>query len=140
MATTIEYALMAGDAYLSTRYPINQFPIPDGWTEFFHVPDQSTSSIFQATSGFEAVSFKRTTATGTEIVISFAGTYPSDVTGDLAADLALAAGTLSDQLKQAAEYYLQVREANPNATITFTGHELKGPGSKYFPAPPHQPQ
>lgn len=51
MATTIEYALMAGRAYLSTRGKINWFPVPDGWTEFFHVPDPNVPD-FQATDGF----------------------------------------------------------------------------------------
>ncbi len=48
MVTTTEYALMAGASYISSRNPINQFPIPDGWTETSHVVDAS---------GFEAVSF-----------------------------------------------------------------------------------
>ncbi len=31
MATAIQYALMAGASYISTRAPINRFPIPEGW-------------------------------------------------------------------------------------------------------------
>ena len=31
MATTPEYALMAGVAYRDTRDEINRFPIPKGW-------------------------------------------------------------------------------------------------------------
>ena len=30
MVSTIEYALMAGRAYQTTRDPINQFPVPVG--------------------------------------------------------------------------------------------------------------
>ena len=130
MTTTIEYALMAGRAYLTTRDPINQFPIPREWSEFFHVPDPATPP-FQSTDGFEAVSFKRSTATGTEIVISFAGTYdkPANplLNPDMQTDFALAGGSLSAQLKQAADYYLAVKASSPaNATITFTGHSLGG--------------
>jgi hypothetical protein len=33
MATEIEYALMAGTSYVSTRSEINRFPAPQGWTE-----------------------------------------------------------------------------------------------------------
>ena len=33
MATDLEYALMAGDAYISTRSDRNQFPVPQGWIE-----------------------------------------------------------------------------------------------------------
>jgi Ca2+-binding RTX toxin-like protein len=122
MTTNVEYALMAGNAYISTRDKINLFPVPLGWTPFFPVPDPATADTFPVTAGFEAISFQN----GTEIVISFAGTYDKDITGDIAADIALATGVVSDQLKQAAEYYLQVRAANPGATITLTGHSLGG--------------
>lgn len=52
MVTTVEYALMAGRAYLTTRKAINQFPIPQGWAEIFHVPDPDNPS-FPVTDGFE---------------------------------------------------------------------------------------
>ena len=122
MTTEIEYALMAGASYISTRDPINQFPIPQGWTDYFHVPNNPDYPMFTADSGFEAISFTR----GTDIVISFAGTYMPDLTGDWVADAALAESWSSAQLTQAAEYYLQVKAANPNATITLTGHSLGG--------------
>lgn len=125
MISDVDYALMAGRAYESTRKAINWFPIPDGWQEFFHVPEPTIPG-FPATSGFEAVSFFNgpDVAHSTEIVISFAGTYDKDITGDIAADIGLATGFGSAQLLQAAEYYLQVKAANasnPNATITLTG-------------------
>ena len=71
MTTTIEYALMAGASYKSTRPDANKFSVPQGWTPFFPVPDTTTASVFTATNGFEARSFTN----GTEIVIFFAGTY-----------------------------------------------------------------
>ena len=41
MATTIiEYALMAGASYISTRDPKNQFPIPQGWDVTKHANPQ----------------------------------------------------------------------------------------------------
>lgn len=46
--------------------------------------------------------------------------------GDIGADLGLAAELGSSQLLQAAQYYLQIKTANPNATISFTGHSLGG--------------
>jgi Ca2+-binding RTX toxin-like protein len=125
MATAIEYALMAGHAYRTTRDEINWIPAPQGWTPFFPVPDPTTASAFPVTAGFEAVSF----VNGTEIVISFAGTGPGSL---LSADwihgnIPLASGNLSDQLKQAADYYLQVKASAPaGATISFTGHSLGG--------------
>jgi len=100
MVTTLELALMAGRAYESTRKEINWFPTSTSWVTDKHETDDS--------SGFEAISFVKegtTLKTSSEIVISFAGTNPSDISGDIAADLALAAGTISIQLKQAADYY-----------------------------------
>ena len=113
MISEIEYALMAGGSYISTRPEINQFPTPQNWVSFY---PQSLDT------GFEAVSFTNST----EIVISYAGTKDIYDTGDNAANIGLAAGLGSGQLKQAAEYYLQVKAANPGATITLTGHSLGG--------------
>jgi len=103
MATTLEYALMAGGSYVDARKPINWFPTPDGWTKSNHQAKDS---------GFEAISFTN----GTEIVISFAGTYDKDFTGDILADAGLALGGGSVQLTQAVDYYLQVRFQPVNAT------------------------
>ena len=63
--------------------------------------------------------------TGNEIVISFAGT-DGLFSVDNFANFGLATGFGSAQLNDAAAYYLQVRQANPNAIITFTGHSLGG--------------
>lgn len=117
MATQFEIycALMAGDSYISNRPDKNRFPIPNGWTT---VPG---SYVRDDSSGFEAVSFTN----GNQIVISFAGT-DSKSAADLAADIGLATGWGSEQLLQAAAYYMEVKAANPNAEITFTGHSLGG--------------
>ena len=66
MATDIEYALMAGASYISTRPDINKFPVPQGWVAVTNPP-----YFKDDTTGFEAIAFTN----GTEIVISFAGTY-----------------------------------------------------------------
>lgn len=112
MATELEYALAAGRVYQSTTGKINWFPDLQslGWTEYFSQ---------QETSGFEALSFQK----GNELIISFAGTG-SNV--DWWANGAGFSGVSSDQLRQAADYYLQVKAANPDATISFTGHSLGG--------------
>ena len=120
MATTLEYALLAGVSYRSTRTEINRFPIPTGWSE---IPNSHRNL---ADSGFEAIAFKK----GTDIVISYAGTNPNDGIlppgPDNTANIGLGTGFGSVQLLQATEYYLQVQAANPSATITFTGHSLGG--------------
>ncbi len=114
MATQLEYALMAGAAYRSTRDPNNRIPSPEnlGWTPIRY----ETQS-----SGFEAIAFQR----GNEIVISFAGTGQWV---DATADIALVLGAAPEQLKQAALYYEQIK-TNPlyaGAQISFTGHSLGG--------------
>lgn len=62
MTTLIEYALMSGASYISTRAEINQFPVPDSWSEIV------AKRALEPSSGFEATYF----INGSEIVISFA--------------------------------------------------------------------
>lgn len=114
MATEVEYALMAGRVYQSTRATINWLPDLQsrGWAEFFPVPPEQSS-------GFEAYSFSK----GNEIVISYAGTG-SNV--DWWANAGGFFGVTTEQLRQAADYYLQVKADNPGATISLTGHSLGG--------------
>ncbi len=107
------YSVLAGRAYLSTRAKENWFPVPEGWNEAV-----DRRSVLD--SGFEATYFQR----GDEIVIAFAGTGPG--LKDWDDNVLLGAGLGSQQLKDAAAYYMAVREANPNAKITLTGHSLGG--------------
>jgi Ca2+-binding RTX toxin-like protein len=113
MASEVEYALMAGRVYQSTRATINW--LPDlrsfGWSEDFAPQPQS--------SGFEAASFQK----GNEIVISFAGTG-SNV--DWWANAGGFFGVTTEQLRQAADYYLTVKAAHSEAIISLTGHSLGG--------------
>lgn len=96
MTTPIEYALMAGAAYIDTRDPKNRLPSPQGWVQSNHKSESS---------GFEAITFQN----GNQIVISYTGTYVKDRSGDIATDLALAAGNICDQLRQAADYYPAIK-------------------------------
>ena len=114
MPTITEYALLAGASYYDTRTAVNRFPLPQNWSVYSRVPQDGLT-------GFEAATFRN----GNDIVISFAGTYPTSA-GDQAANLGLATGYGSAQLLQAAEYYLQVKAANFGANITLTGHSLGG--------------
>ncbi|MDP2784201.1 MAG: DUF2974 domain-containing protein, partial [Sulfurimicrobium sp.] len=110
MATTIEYALLAGASYYDTRFAINRFPLPQNWSYVSRAQQDLTT-------GFEASAFTN----GSETVISYAGTGTAI---DWLANAGLAAGTGSAQLLQAAEYYLQVKATGAN--ITLTGHSLGG--------------
>ena len=116
MANDLEYALMAGRAYFTTRGAVNRFPDSiNGWEE---IDDKDTPD-----TGFEARTFRR----GNEIVIAYAGTYPPSG-ADLHADAALGTGQYSEQLLQAADYYLFIKD-HPDyagATISLTGHSLGG--------------
>ena len=108
----LDCAMMAGAAYRSTRLEKNSFPVPSGsgWEEILN-------SHTQKSSGFEAVSFRK----GNQIVISFAGTDPDDVSGDKVTCFNLGTGLFeSTQLKQAAEYYLKLKQKPENANATFT--------------------
>ena len=124
MASESEYVLMAGAVYISTRAKINQLSAPNGWEKVTMPQD---SYVSDPGSGFEAIAFYNT-ANPNEIVIAYAGTDPSDITGDWLANGGLATGAGSDQLVRAAEYYLAVKAANPDASITLTGHSLGGHG------------
>ena len=105
----------ARTTFQAARANINRFPLPAGWSEI-------VLSYVQRPSGFKAVSFER----GSEIVISFAGTNFTDVSDWTEANVPLAFGNLATQLVDAARYYLEVKAANPGATISFTGHSLGG--------------
>lgn len=107
MTTEIEYAVMAGRAYQTTRAKINWFPVPEGWVEYFHVPNNPDYPMFTGGAGFEGVSFQNI-ANPNEIVISYAGTG-SLWNVDWIANFALTLGAWSDQLGEAAAYYLQVK-------------------------------
>ena len=117
MPSTVEYALMAGAAYYSTRDEINRIPRSDSWEQLAGFNRRQDDS-----SGFEAAAFVNSSG---EIVISFAGTYDKSV-ADKAADVALAAGILDPQLMLAARYYADIKRAYPEAAISFTGHSLGG--------------
>ena len=73
MATTNEYALLAGASYIDTRSEINRFPVPKDWGVASRIPQD-------ASTGFEASAYKNSLTN--EIVISYAGTYDKDFTGD----------------------------------------------------------
>jgi hypothetical protein len=69
MATPLDYALMAGSAYIVSRAEINRIPAPSGWAKVMN-PD---SYVETPSTGFEAISYQK----GSEIVISYAGTDPA---------------------------------------------------------------
>lgn len=113
MTTTLDYALLVGAAYYSTRAEVNRIPIPDEWNEVVE------ERVADTQTGFEARTFQK----GPEIVISFAGTYDKSAVDKLA-DVNLAQGVIHEQLLQAAKYYLNVKVANLGVTVTVARHSL----------------
>jgi len=89
MTTPLDYAILAGASYFSTRSGINRFPIPLGWLEL--IDDRRANSQ----SGFEARAFQ----SGSELVISYAGTYAKSG-ADIQAGINLGLGLGSAQLHQ----------------------------------------
>lgn len=131
---TLDYALLAGEAYFYKRRPTNQIPMPAGAALLGGNLEGRTLG-----SGFEARAYEY----GGQIVISFAGTYipdrflmglrsgslsDNDVASlkDWAANLDLGFGGLGQQIKDAGLFYEKVKLANPGREIVFTGHSLGG--------------
>ncbi|MEW6677072.1 MAG: hypothetical protein AB1421_04050 [Pseudomonadota bacterium] len=126
MTTSIEYALMASNAYAvkdTVTHENNTIPIPHGWVKLGNDGRNDDT-------GFTARAYKNTT-TG-EIVIAYTGTTFEgnvvDKTKDwLLANLPAGSGAfLALQVTDAAKFYLDVLNANPTANISFTGHSLGG--------------
>src|SRR3569623_263078 len=113
MATLNEYAQFSSIVYAKTQE--NELSIPTGWVE--ERPWQSDTL-----SGFSAGAYKK----GSEIVISFTGTNGA-LEGDFVwANIPAGAGLPSAQVLSAIKFYLDVRDANPGATSSLTGHSLGG--------------
>lgn len=115
----IQCALMSGVADHASRknQQINMYPVPAGWSRARYDTDPS---------GFEATYFAKTNANGTkEIVIAFAPTNTKEM-ADMITDIEAGLGIVTEQVLQAAEYYMKIRSENPDATITLTGHSLGG--------------
>ncbi|MEW6677070.1 MAG: hypothetical protein AB1421_04040 [Pseudomonadota bacterium] len=126
MTTSIEYALMASNAYAvkpDVTSDVNTIPIPSGWVDM-KIDGQNDDT------GFTARAYKNTT-TG-EIVIAYTGTTFEGNLVDKTKDWVLAnlpAGSgafLAPQVTDAAKFYLDILNANPTANISFTGHSLGG--------------
>jgi Ca2+-binding RTX toxin-like protein len=132
MATDLDYEILSSNAYQSTRDPVNRVSEPEGWARISN-PDldvrlaqmgfQGSEWNAVSDSGFEAVAYRN----GNEVVVAFAGTAPPETSvGDWIANSALAFGNYSNQLRDAARYYVALKEALPGAQFSFTGHSLGG--------------
>lgn len=124
MLNTLSYAQFSANAYAESREVVslkNEIPIAAGW----EILDGKNNS----SSGFLARAYTNTKGSG-EIVIAYAGTTSEEgmkSTDWWKGNIPGATGAaLPAQVLDAAKFYLDIRKANPNATITFTGHSLGG--------------
>jgi hypothetical protein len=111
MPETIEYALLATRVYDASV--INRTGVPKDWNE------QRWEKDYNA-SGFSAGAYRK----GDEVVIAYTGTNQAL---DWLSNFQAGTGILpAAQVFDAMRFYLDVKAANPGATITFTGHSLGG--------------
>lgn len=121
MVTQLDYAALSALVYNDARNPFNKLanPTVEGWS--------SIATPTSPTGGFTAEAYRN----GNDIVIAFKGTDTAnlyDFALDMASNVALGFGYASDQLKQAALFYAQVKSDPQFAgcNISFTGHSLGG--------------
>ncbi|MGD6437191.1 hemolysin-type calcium-binding protein [Xanthomonas citri pv. citri] len=138
MNRNVELALLAGASYESSRADINKILVPEGWVSLniagwpygsqrrpeTNVPGRVYWQ--DSTTGFEAAAYVK----GSEVVVSFAGTY---FEGELKPDMfdnnvPLGGGKLTDQLRQAAEFVVRLKQnpAMAGKSMVLTGHSLGG--------------
>jgi hypothetical protein len=113
MAELFEYAQLAGRVY--RRTPENRTPVPDGWSELGWQQDDGVT-------GFSAGAYRN----GAEVVIAFAGTNQTLWKDFVVANIPAGGGLSSAQITQATTFVLDTMKANPDTSITFTGHSLGG--------------
>ena len=128
MPNVVDYALFAANAYarsLDVVTPPNIVPVPPGWTELAPSETGSNPGVNSVT-GFLARAYKK----GSEIVIAYSGTTAeAGMTTKDWMEGNIPSGTgfgLGGQVVDAARFYLDISQANPGSSITFTGHSLGG--------------
>ena len=113
MADKLDYALLANRVY--GRPDENRINLPAEWQELAWYKDHLIS-------GYSAGVYQR----NGEIVISFTGTNEAKLEDFALANIPAGIGITSPQVIQAMTLVMQVMNAHPGATISFTGHSLGG--------------
>src|SRR4249919_3598040 len=119
MDTNALYALFAANVYSvspAVRTDLNAAPLPG--PEWSVILNRSTAT------GFMARAYKN--ATTGEVVVAYAETTSENWLDWATGNVPAAAGLPAPQVAEAAQFYLDVLQLQPNADITFTGHSLGG--------------
>ena len=121
MPNIVNYALFAANAYATSDKVVNEaneIPVASGWSLL--------SEGINPATGFLARAYKK----GLEIVIAYSGTTAeAGMTTKDWMEGNIPSGTgfgLGGQVVDAARFYLDISQANPGSSITFTGHSLGG--------------
>lgn len=117
MPTLQQYAQLANRVYMRTDE--NRVPVPVGWNEIDYIGNDRIT-------GFSAGAYRNGTNPGDDIVIAFTGTNEWKFLDFADANFLAGAGLPSSQVVEAMAMYLRIRQQNPTAHITFTGHSLGG--------------
>ncbi|TAN48523.1 MAG: hypothetical protein EPN21_14680, partial [Methylococcaceae bacterium] len=120
MTTQADYAFMSAYIYNNASSTTNKIIVKSEWLEIKYTNETTLS-------GFTAGAYKNT-STG-EIVVAYKGTDtidPVSAAQDWIANIGSATGLGALQIVEAARFYLEVKNANPDADISFTGHSLGG--------------
>ena len=113
-----EYSLNTYASLSNAAYDSNA-ELPSGWTRLDLPPPVASNPV----NGFQGSAFQNEQG---DVIIAYAGTDFTDLSGDVLNDIMLGLGQKPGQLENANALYDYVSNNYPNAEISLTGHSLGG--------------